>query len=123
MSRKYQPSNGTEGEWFIDKHCMQCIHCDPDPDGEKQCEILCATFVYNVSEPEYPKEWTYDENENPTCTEWVKWDWGEDGDPDDPDNPKAPIPESPLQLKLPFILNEILEQNENTEINARETLV
>lgn len=115
-NRKYQPSNGTEGEYFTDQFCMQCIHCDPDPEGDKQCDILCATLCYNVKDPEYPEEWIYDKEDNPTCTAWVKWDWGNDGDPDDLDNPKAPIPEDPNQLCMPFILDEIGENKKEFEL-------
>jgi hypothetical protein len=105
--RKYKPSNGTEGEWFIDKYCMNCFHCDPDPRGKKQCMLLCASMCYDVNEPEYPKEWIYDDENKPTCTKWQKWDWDTDGNPDDPDNPNAPQPEDPNQLVMPFILDEI----------------
>ena len=107
MSKKYRPSNETEGEAFIDHYCMRCIHCDPDPNGKKQCDILCRSLAYSVSDPKYPTEWTYDENGSPICTEWKKWDWGNDGDPDDPDNPKAPIPYNPNQLVMPFIFDEL----------------
>lgn len=107
MPRLYRPSNGTEGMCFIEKYCMNCLHCDPNPHGKKQCKILCATMCFSVNDPEYPKEWIYDENDTPCCTKWQKWDWGNDGDPDDPDNPKAPIPENPNQLCLPFIFDEI----------------
>lgn len=101
MKRKYQPSNGTEGMYFTEEHCMQCLHCDPDPDGKKQCEIMMRSFLYSVNDPEYPSEWTYDENDKPTCTNWQKWDWGNDGDPDDRDNPKAPPPPpDPNQLDM-----------------------
>lgn len=101
MSRKYQPSNGTEGMSFIEDHCMQCIHCDPNPEGKKQCDIMMRTMAYSVTDKEYPSEWTYDEKDNPTCTEFVKWDWGNDGDPDDPDNPNKPDdPKDPNQLDL-----------------------
>lgn len=106
-NRKYRPSNGSEGMWFTEKYCMNCIHCDPDPDGPKQCEILCDTMCFNVNEPEYPGEWTYDENDKPKCTKWVKWDWGNDGNPDDPDNPKFIPPTDPNQLVLPFMIEEI----------------
>ena len=98
---KYQPSNGSEGDYFTDKYCMNCLHCDPDPKGSKQCEILMRTLIYHVSDPEYPNEWCYDENDKPQCTSWQKWDWENDGDPDDPDNPKAPpLPPAPNQLGL-----------------------
>lgn len=98
---KYQPSNGSEGEWFTEKYCMNCIHCDPDPEGAKQCEILCKTFVFSPADEEYPNEWTYNDEGKPVCTSWVKWDWGEDGDPDDPDNPnRPPDPPDPSQRDL-----------------------
>jgi len=98
---KYQPSNGTEGMEFIEDHCMNCLHCNPDPEGEKQCEILMRSMVYSAEQPEYPSEWTYDEKDKPTCTSWQKWDWGNDGDPDEPDNPKAPPPPpDPNQLAM-----------------------
>lgn len=101
MRRKYIPSNGTEGEWFIDKYCMNCLHCDPNPEGPKQCDILGRTLVYGVDDPEYPSEWCYDENDKPQCTNYQKWDWGNDGDPDDPENPKAPPPPTdPNQLNM-----------------------
>ena len=116
---KYRPSNGSEGDWFIDKYCMRCIHCDPNPEGKKQCEILMRSLVYSVDEPEYPSEWTYDDKDQPICTEWKKWDWGNDGDPDDPDNPNAPIPVGPNQLVLPF-LYEGMEDLENQIILENE---
>lgn len=108
--RKYRPSNGTEGEYFVDEHCMNCFHCDPDPCGKKQCDILCRSLIYNTSDPEYPKEWVYDENDKPTCTAWKKWDWGNDGNPDDPENPKFVPPDDPNQLCLPFELESIESQ-------------
>lgn len=115
--KPYQPSNGTEGMDFVETYCMNCIHCDPDSNGKKQCQILCRTMVYNISDPQYPKEWIYNEDNEPICTSWVKWDWGNDGDPDDPDNPKRPIPEDPNQLCFPFIFDEmgvsILQESEN----------
>lgn len=107
----YSPSNGTEGDWFESKFCMQCIHTNPDPTKRPQCQIWCAAVVHWPGGEGYPKEWVYDENNKPTCTAWVKWDWGNDGDPNDPDNPKAPPPpDDPNQLCLPLIFDEI-EQN------------
>jgi len=103
--RKYRPSNGTEGMWFEDKFCMNCINCDPNPDGKKQCMIMMRAFMHDTNEPQYPTEWVYDENNKPTCTAWVKWDWGNDGDPDNPDNPNHRPPEDPNQLCMPFIFD------------------
>jgi hypothetical protein len=105
--KKYRPSSGSEGIWFCGMFCDQCINQHPDPNNKKQCMILCRTLCHSINEPEYPTEWVYDENNNPTCTAFVKWDWNNDGDPDDPDNPKAPIPENPMQLTMPFIFDEI----------------
>jgi hypothetical protein len=120
MAKKYQPSNGTEGAYFINEYCMRCIHCDPDPYGPKQCDILLRTMVYNVNDPEYPEEWVYNENDQPKCTAWIKWDWGEDGDPDDPDNPKAPAPPpDPNQMDLfPLYPNEHHFERINTKVKA-----
>ena len=113
---KYQPSNGTEGMWFIEKFCMNCINCDPDPNGPKQCEILCRSMTFNIKDPNYPTEWTYNDMDEPICTSWVKWDWGNDGDPDNPDNPKAPPPPVPdNQLMLFSIADEILENHRPVE--------
>lgn len=98
----YRPSNGSEGEWFINEYCMHCMHCDPDPHGLKQCQILCASLCYSVNEEGYPKEWVYDDHEEPKCTKWKHWDWEKWGNPDDPDNPNAPIAVGENQLYLPF---------------------
>lgn len=115
--KKYCPSNGTEGDYFMNKFCYQCIHENPDPDKKPKCDIMTATMVYYTNDPEYPKEWIYDKNNKPTCTKFVKWDWGKDGDPND--NPKAPIPENPNQLCLPFIVEEI---EHNTVITKEKIL-
>lgn len=64
-------------------------------------------MCYDISDAEYPKEWCYGEDGEPTCTKFVKWDWGNDGDPNDPENPKVPVPEDPDQLCFPFIFDEI----------------
>lgn len=109
---KYRPSNGTEGMIFEDMHCMQCINCDPDPNGKKQCEILLLALMHGIDDPEYPKEWCY-VNDKPTCTSWVKWDWGSNGDPDDPDNPNAPTPYDPNQLMLFSSVDEIINKKAN----------
>lgn len=82
--KKYQPSNGTEGMIFMEHFCENCIHekylQDPEKfDDEKdKCRILSNSMIYSVNDPEYPIEWTYDENDKPTCTNWVKWDWDND---------------------------------------------
>lgn len=114
--KKYRPSNGTEGDIFHEKYCWNCINCNPDPSGDKQCDILMRTLLFGINEPEYPKEWIYVDGK-PTCTAWVKWDWGEDGDPDDPDNPKAPIPYDPNQLMLFSEADEVLNLELTPSLN------
>lgn len=114
----YRPSNGTEGECFIYYHCRQCIHDHPDMMHPKKCLILTSTMCFDPTDPEYPKEWIYKDGK-PTCTNYVKWDWGNDGDPDDPDNPKAtPPPPDPNQLHL-----FPLYPNETTYIDGRKITV
>lgn len=113
--KKYRPSNGTEGCHFIEKHCMNCLNCDPNPEGKKQCKILMRTMLYNVDDKRYPSEWVY-LDDKPTCTEYKKWDWGNDGDPDDLDNPKAPIPVAPNQLMLFSVTDEILNKSKKENI-------
>jgi hypothetical protein len=102
----FMPSNGTEGEMFNCAFCERCIHekwTHTQKDGDKKCDILSRSFIhwYEPNHPDYPKEWKYNEEGWPVCTEWVKWDWGNDGDPDNPDNPKAPPPPpDPNQLDM-----------------------
>lgn len=101
VNNSYCPSNGTEGYSFVEEYCMNCLHCDPDPNGKKQCELLLATLCCYPNDPLYPKEWIYDSLGNPKCTKHVNWDWGTNGDPDDPDNPNSPPPPpDPNQLSL-----------------------
>lgn len=123
--KKYQPSNGSEGDWFIDSHCAQCIRekfMHTNNDNDKKCDIFSRTLVYHVTEPEYPSEWTFDENENPICTEFKKWDWDNDGDPDDRDNPKAPTPEDPNQLCFPFIIDEFNYEHPTTKKETHQSI-
>ena len=106
MKRKYRPTSGTEGICFEESFCHQCIHerwvHNQDADREEdKCPIYSKMILLEVDDPEYPTELTYDENDKPTCTNWQKWDWGNDGDPNDPDNPKAPPPPpDPNQMNL-----------------------
>lgn len=87
----FEPSNGTEGAIFVHSFCDNCLHQNPDPDGEKQCDILMRSLAYSTIDKEYPTEWIFDKDGWPTCSKWVKWDWENDGDPDDPNNPN-PVP-------------------------------
>lgn len=97
--KKYQPSNGTEMGMFTERYCMQCRHCNPDPEGKKQCELLGNAFAYSVDDEGYPSEWVVSED-GPKCTKHEKWNWQEMGDPDDPENPNYIMPFNPDQLTI-----------------------
>lgn len=63
----YRPSNGTAGQVFYEDWCARC-HREA---GGRECKILTATFIYNVDERGYPKEWVQDAQGwpgNPRCT-------------------------------------------------------
>jgi len=121
-ANSYHPSNGTEGISFMEDFCDQCIHQNPDPDPKytkaKNCEICMLTMCYTPNDPEYPREWIYNAEGRPTCTNFVKWDWDNDGDPDDPDNPKAPPPPpDPRQLNLFPLFDPLVQKSDKIVIN------
>src|SRR5690606_22117458 len=99
-------SNGTEGMYFMEKFCDNCLNQHPDPNNPKQCMIICRTMCYSPKDKEYPEEWSYDEKGDPTCTAFVKWDWGKDDD-DNWIEPVIPPPVPDNQLTMPFIFDEI----------------
>jgi len=53
---------------FMEAHCFRCNCEDDEVDGDIRCEILTNTMLYEVEEPGYPKEWTYDARGRCTCT-------------------------------------------------------
>lgn len=61
----YRPSNVTEGEIFEWHLCEECKF-----DVGENCEIHDRALLFDVDEPEYPKEWCIDENGDPCCTKW-----------------------------------------------------
>ena len=60
---KWRPSNGTEGEMFI---ASQCHGCKRWNGGD--CQILLKTMFFDVEDEDYPPEWCYGEDGQPTCT-------------------------------------------------------
>ena len=105
-NKKYCPSNGTEGMAFTEHFCDHCINQHPNPDHKKQCMILCRSMCYSVNDERFPEEWTYDDNGQPTCTAWKKWDWGRDDDGNWIEPPEPPI-DDPNQLCFPFLFDEL----------------
>lgn len=93
MTKKYQPSNGTEGDAFIETWCGTCQRDRSMAEGidmlqcadDELCEILERTFFFNISDPDYPEEWTYNEDDGrPCCTAWI------------PKGEKIPTPRCPM---------------------------
>lgn len=61
--QKYRPSNGFEGEIFMERFCYRC-----QKDKDQNCEIILGTMVFGVDEEEYPLEWQYGSDGQPICT-------------------------------------------------------
>jgi hypothetical protein len=72
MSKPYRPSNGTEGDDFDHWWCSGCARDQAfrdNPDSGDGCSIVASTMIFNIDEPEYPKEWIQnDDGSNPRCT-------------------------------------------------------
>ena len=118
--RKYQPSNGSEGECFILDHCYQCIHGKYEHTGEiedKPCDILTRSYFLDVKDKDYPIEWQYDKDNKPTCTAFVKFDWEQDDNGNWINPPENPDDGDPNQLMLFSIADEVLE-NHKVKITA-----
>jgi len=70
----YRPSNGSEGDFFMDKFCYRCKHdavFQRTQDGDDGCQIILASMTFDTEEEGYPKEWISDDAVgliNPRCT-------------------------------------------------------
>ena len=60
IEKRYRPSNGNEGMSFMAKFCEKCIF-------QSDCEIHLDTMSFDKKDDQYPKEWTYDNENNPIC--------------------------------------------------------
>lgn len=70
-NKPYRPATGTEGAAFQDYWCGWCARdaaFRDDPDFGEGCQIVADTFVYDIDDPKYPKEWVYDADGRPKCT-------------------------------------------------------
>jgi hypothetical protein len=99
MPRPYEPSNGTEGEWFMEQFCYRCKHelfIHTANHAHHKCDILNRALTHTHKEPDYPKEWVY-EGTKPICTAHVAHKWfNEQGELQEYEEPF----EDPNQLKL-----------------------
>lgn len=109
--RPYRPSNGCEGMYFEDKFCANCIHQCPDPEAGIDCEIFLMAFLNEIGDKDYPKEWIYGQDGQPTCTAFKKWDWDKDDDGEWLLPPENPDDGDPNQLMLFSIADDILESH------------
>lgn len=70
----YRPSNGTEGEMFMERFCYRCkrdAEFQKTGHGEEGCTIVLKTLFLDVDEIGYPPEWISDDAVgliNPRCT-------------------------------------------------------
>ena len=75
---KYRPSNGTEGQLFLDAFCRRCQRDAAmrtgvgSPSDEQRCEIIGLTMIHDTDEPEYPTAWQYGKDGQPCCTQFVE---------------------------------------------------
>lgn len=102
--KKYEPYSADEGENFMNHFCANCRHekfMHTQNDADKKCGILKnRTMVYNVNDEQYPSEWTYDENDNPTCTAFSRYNWFDKYGNMQPDPPE--VFNNPNQITIPF---------------------
>lgn len=78
MKKKYQPSNGSEGSMFMSFYCENCKHeqyLNTGVETDKKCDILSRSMILDVKDENYPEELTFDEEDQPTCTKFSKWNW------------------------------------------------
>jgi hypothetical protein len=77
VSKRYRPSNGDEGMWFMDRFCDRCRRDDAFQRGKgDSCPIAAATMIYEEDDPQYPKEWIEDDD-GPRCTAYEPLDEAE----------------------------------------------
>jgi len=73
--KPYRPSCGTEGMAFDEAWCDLCARDAEwryDEQNGDPCQILSDTFIYSITDAQYPKEWVYDRNGRPSCTAFTE---------------------------------------------------
>lgn len=65
----YRPSNGTEGEAFMDRFCDECKRGAAFQAGTgDSCPIAAASMAFDIGDEGYPKEWQHGPDGQPLCT-------------------------------------------------------
>jgi len=98
----YRPSNGSEGCYFAELFCDQCAHekqTHTGDDNDRACEIIMLSMCFDQNDPEYPKEWIYDNDGHPTCTKFKRHVW-RDSYTGDLIDYELPEPLDPAQLDI-----------------------
>jgi len=68
----YQPKTMIETDAFVYENCNRCERDRTFREtGKHGCDILADTFVYDVHDDKYPKEWTFNNYFKPVCTAFV----------------------------------------------------
>lgn len=83
----FMPSNGSQGEVFMDAYCYRCKHDAFDRGGEA-CQILCTALAN-----EQPQEWRYIDGQ-PTCTAFEEWNPDEAIAQPKPDGASSGLPKT-----------------------------
>lgn len=87
----YRPSNGSEGEGFMEEWCCHCKRDQEhqqDIDSDPGCPIIADSMTYDLDHPKYPKAWHWKDGE-PICNEF-----------DDIENPEARISDEEREANL-----------------------
>ncbi len=67
--QKYRPANGREGIVFAAVFCQMCKRDAAFRAGAgDSCDINYRSLCYAKDRPEYPTEWQYTKDGQPTCT-------------------------------------------------------
>ena len=75
QGKPYKPYSAEEGIVFEDRFCNQCKRDQKyfeTMDGADSCDIHNRGQCFLSSDEDFPPEWSYDENEKPTCTAFEK---------------------------------------------------
>jgi len=62
----FYPSNGTDGDSFMEKFCYNCTKDTGGRGGKTYCSIVTGALIGKK-----PKQWIYQDGK-PTCTSFVK---------------------------------------------------
>lgn len=68
--KPYRPSNGTEGDLFVNAWCTDCYRFDAE-DGPLDCPVFEGMFCHEIGEEGYPEELVWADNGQPLCKAFI----------------------------------------------------